>query len=358
MPQQYEILEEDDLPAELSEEEDSDEGFVPASEALQAGPNEVPANALIYRPPAPVAIQVRRAGSYRDQPPAPVGVEEWDFHRLFATFQVNWRATSPYYSLGRRSRRALLINWSVEDLKSIEATSRIYDDVARRCPGQSPRDAAGNPVVGALVCPCAAKYGADPEVWKGLACPAENLQAFRHFTQLIRNLDVRAEDHVDVMQVVEIVKLMIYESRCDQDVQDEGRLFDLQVGQLNQQSGIAYYNKVTAVALLTQAQLAQRRQKIYKDLVATRDARMEARRKEMKATAALGNAAANNGMVQALTRVNARNIERRRSIQIEDAGRVSRGVEDDIDEGEDEQEIILHQLPAPDDLLGLSDTVE
>ena len=359
MPQQYEITEEDDLPVELTDEEDSDERFIPASEALEAGPNEVPANALVYHVPEPTNIQVRRSGSIRNQPPAPPGVEEWDFHRLFATFQVNWRATSPYYSLGRRSRRALLINWSVDDLKSVEATSRIYDDIARRCPGEPPRDSAGNPLVGALVCPCAAKYGADPEVWKGLACPAENLQAFRHFTQLIRDLEVRAEDHVDVMQVVEIVKLMIYESRCDQDVQDDGRMFDLQVGQLNQQTGIAYYNKVTAIALLTQGQLAQRRQKIYKELVATREARMEARRKEIKAAAALGNASANNGMVQAMTRLNARNIERRRSVQIEDAGRVSRGAEDEIDEGEDEQEVTaLLQLPAPDTLTNLSDIIE
>ena len=359
MTQQYEILEEEDFPLEMTDE-DNETNLLQVTDDLQAVPNETPASELTYRDPDPVSIRVRRSGSQRDAPSVTPGVEEWDFHRLFATFQINWRATLPYNYLGRRSRRSVLIHWSVDDLKSVEVTSRIYDDIARRCPGRAPTSSAGVPVAGALVCPCAAKYGADPEVWKGLACPAENLQAFRHFTQLIRDLEVHAEDHVDVMQVVEIVKLMIYEGRCDQELQAEGRMFDLQVGQLNQLTGIAYYNKVTPVSMLTQGQLSSRRQKIYKDLVATRDARTDARRKEMKATAAVGNAVASNGMVEVMTRLNARNIERRRSIQIEDAGRVGRAKVDDIDEGQEEvQETApMLQISAPDASVNPSDTVE
>lgn len=315
--------------------------------------------ALLYQEPAPASIRVRRAGSSKDQPESPPGVEEWDFHKLLASFQVNWRAVTPYFSLGRIGRRALLINWSIEDLKSIEAASRIYNDVARRCPGNPPRDANNNILPGALICPCESRYGADPEVWKGLPCPAENLQAFRHFTQLVRDLEVRPENHVDVMQVVEIVKLMIYESRCDLDIQDEGRMFDLQVGQLNQQQNVAYYNKVTPVAILTQTQLASRRQKIYKDLVATKESRADARIKELKITASLGNASSKNTLVNLMTRLNARNIENRRSLQIEDSGSVSRAEEDDIDEGEEEETpTIVLELPRQQRSVELTDNLD
>ncbi len=211
-------------------------------------------------------------------------------------------------------------------------------------------------VLGAKVCPCEPRYGADPSVWKDLPCPAENLQSFRHFTQLIRDLEVKAENHVDVMQVIEIVKLMIYEARCDQDLQDEGRMFDLQVGQLNQQSGVAYWNKVTPVALATQGQLAARRMKIYKDLVASRDARAEAHRKEMKAAAALGNVATGQNIVKIMTRLNERNIQLRRTTQIEDAGRVSRTEIDDADVEIDEPDGLVPEVS--EDLEDLTDIGE
>ena len=319
-------------------------------------PEETEASALVYTEPDPPSIRVRRSGSNREQPPTPPGVQEWDFQKLLASFQINWRTTTPYFALGRISRRAVLINWTVDDLKSVEAVSRIYNDIARRCPGHPPRDRDDNILPGSLICPCESRYGADPEVWKGIPCPAENLQAFRHFTQLIRDLEILPENHVDVMQVVEIVKLLVYESRCDLDIQDEGRMYDLQVGQLNQQNNTAYYNKVTPVALITQAQLAQRRQKIYKDLVATRELRAETRRKEMKAAAALGTAGAQATVVGMMTRFNTRNIENRRSIQIESA-RVGRAVEDEIDEGEDDIPS-PRQLEAPQRAVELTDNLD
>jgi hypothetical protein len=339
----------------INPDDESDAAFGPA------GTEASTENALLYREPAPPTISVRRAGSKREQPPTPPGVEEWDFGRLFATFQVNWQATSPHYFLGRRARRAALINWSVDDLKSVEATSRIYEDIARRCPGPPPRDTAGNPIAGARLCPCASRYGADPLVWQNLPCPAENLQAFRHFTQLIRDLHVPAENHVDVMMVIEVVKLLIYEARCDQDLQDEGRMFDLQVGQLNQATGVAYYNKVTPVALSTQGSLAARRMKIYKDLLAGKADRVDAKRKDAKVMAQLGNANANQNMVAAMTELNRRNIERRRSMQ--ETAQVNRIDVDEIDDSDDVDEIILpvretRQLPAPRMAVELSDIAE
>lgn len=181
---------------------------------------------------------------------------------------MDWTRTARYNVLGRRLRRASLLKWTEADLKSVENSSRIYSTVPRRCPGPNPgADENGNALPG---CPCRAIYGADPRVWEGVPCPAEVLYVQQQLTKYVRDLGIRARDHVDVQQVLEIVKLHVYESRCDEEIQKTGAIVEPVVGAVNQREGTVYWNKKTPTPLETQEKLSARRQRLYKDLLTTR----------------------------------------------------------------------------------------
>lgn len=162
------------------------------------------------------------------------------------------------------------LQWYVEEVRSVNRILGLYEKLPMICPAER--------------CPYADLCPTKPDfLFQGLRCPLEIMEIFRLFVRYIRELEVLPDGHVDLTQIMDLVRIDLQIHRIDQHLQREGMLKD-EVAQVVQSTGEAKYKKVSHPLLADQYKLRTQRDNLYKKLIADREARKKTELAEGKKT--------------------------------------------------------------------------
>lgn len=158
------------------------------------------------------------------------------------------------------SQQAKHLGWYVPEVKSVNRTLGLYDQLPMICKGHE--------CYWAEQCPTAPTFlfATPPR-----RCPLEIIDIWRYFAGYIRELGVSPDDHVDLNIIADLVRIDLAMKRLDRQLQLEGNLLVDTVGGIIQgQNGKAVYEKTTHPILQAQEKLRRDRSKLYDQLLVSR----------------------------------------------------------------------------------------
>jgi hypothetical protein len=153
--------------------------------------------------------------------------------------------------------QANTLGWYKDEVAAVNQTLGIYDKLPMLCQGVG--------CFWAELCPTRPGF-----IYKGMRCPLETIEVYRQFALLVRELEVSPEDHVDLNMIADLVRLDVLIKRCDMRIQTDGMMTE-QVAGVAQKEGTPIYQLDMHQAIAMQDKLASRRDRIYKQLLASRD---------------------------------------------------------------------------------------
>ena len=153
------------------------------------------------------------------------------------------------------------LKWRVQDVRSVNRSLRLYDKLPMICQAED--------CYWASQCPTRPDF-----VFEGLKCPYEVMVIYRSFVGYIRELDVQSEDYVDLQMIEDLVRIDLQLSQCDQRLQLMGMWVDQTAG-IAQKTGTPIRDKAVNPLLTLQSKLRDDRNKLYKQLLASRDAKQK-----------------------------------------------------------------------------------
>lgn len=168
------------------------------------------------------------------------------------------------------AQQAKVLGWRVQDVKAVNTTFGLYKTLPMVC-------RAGD-CFWASMCPTAPDF-----MFEGLLCPLETREVFRTFVRYIQELEVEPEDHVDLSLIVDLVRIDLQLKRIDQQVQIEG-MHVSHVAGVVQKTGEILREEIPHTLLTFQRGLRKDRSNIYKELLASREARKTIELKESRET--------------------------------------------------------------------------
>lgn len=160
------------------------------------------------------------------------------------------------------------LEWYVDEVRSVNRILGLYDKLPMLCPGEK--------CYWAELCPTKPDF-----MFVGLRCPLEIVEVWRLFFRYVQELRIYPDRHVDLSMIADLVRIDLQIHRIDQQIQIQGMLRD-EVAAVVQNTGEAKYKKVIHPLIPVQCKLREQRDRIYEDLVATRDAREKAEREKGK----------------------------------------------------------------------------
>ena len=187
--------------------------------------------------------------------------------KLLPVLDIDWSKSPAEQILPcREQTQARHLEWHVEDVRSVNRNLGLYNSLPMLCQADKCHRAQ--------TCPTAEH----DFPFKGLRCPLEIIEAYRQLVQYIWELKVDPVNHTDLTQVGDLVRLDIQIKRIDEQVQRDGMMTD-QIAGIAQKDGKAVYGKGAHQLLVLQRGLRKDRNDLYRELLASRDAREDAARK-------------------------------------------------------------------------------
>ncbi len=159
-----------------------------------------------------------------------------------------------------------LLGWRTADLRHVNRTLGLYDRLPMLC--------RGSDCFWAELCPTGPTFP-----FKGRLCPLEVIDAWRHFYEYVRELNVKPGDRVDLAMVADLVRLDVQISRIDMKLQVSGMETEYHVG-IAQKNATEFKELQPNKLLKEQSQKRKDRNVLYDKLLANREARFE---QELKA---------------------------------------------------------------------------
>jgi hypothetical protein len=164
--------------------------------------------------------------------------------------------------------QARFLDWYVRDLRSVNLSLGLYKTLPMTCEGQN--------CFWAKHCPTAPDY-----IYKGRLCPVEIMEIHRQFVLLCQELEVTPRDTVDLNHIADLVRLDAQIKRIDRRIQADGLMVQLVAG-VAQKTGEPVTELGAHPLFALQDKLAARRDRIYKALVISREAKMKKAQAEGK----------------------------------------------------------------------------
>jgi hypothetical protein len=168
-------------------------------------------------------------------------------------------------------KQAGTLGWHVQDVRAINRMLGLYNRLPLVC--------AASGCYWAKLCP--SREFDFPFV--GLCCPYEIEDIFYNFVRFVRELGVGPDDHVDLSMISDLVRLDLQIKRVDQQIQVEGMTMDRVAG-VAQRDAKAFREKAAHPLLILQRGWRKDRAEIYRQLVASREAKQAADRADEKKT--------------------------------------------------------------------------
>ncbi len=161
--------------------------------------------------------------------------------------------------------QARYLRWRVPEVRSVNRTLSLYDNIPMYCQGEECH--------WAKLCPTRESGYS----FLHQRCPYEVRQIFRQFVQYVQELELKPTDHSDLALIADLCRIDIQVKRIDQQVQIEG-MFIERVGGIAQATGKVIMEKAMNPLLERQTKLRQERLNLYQRLMISREARWKKER--------------------------------------------------------------------------------
>lgn len=158
-----------------------------------------------------------------------------------------------------------MLRWTEAEVRAVNALHGLYTDLPVQCRGTG-CDWAG-------ICPLVAGGTVEPHL--GRECPLEIQEAFQCFVAYVTSLGIQPADYVDLTQVFDLVRIHIQLRRCDLDQKIHNLVGD-QPRLVIQKTGEVVRGPEVTLSVETQSRLRKDRDTIYKQLLASREAKVKA----------------------------------------------------------------------------------
>lgn len=145
----------------------------------------------------------------------------------------------------------------------------VIHEIASTCYGEMCRYAPKCPVLKALK-----RDGKTDEAIKNTDCRVDKVQAIRIFSQLIRDLNIGADETMDLLSAVSLVRLYIIRRRIDWIYAIDGQDQDV-VSSIAQRSERPYYKKEANPLMAEADKIEKQIANIYSQLMASRKDRAQ-----------------------------------------------------------------------------------
>jgi hypothetical protein len=156
------------------------------------------------------------------------------------------------------------LEWYVTEVRATNRRLRMYESLPMIC------QASG--CYWASMCPTRPDF-----MFEGLRCPLEIMEIYRTFVSYVRELKVQPDDYVDLKMVADLVRIDLTLMRMDQEIQVKGMWVDQTAGIVQgrdiPKAERAILDQVINPLIAAQSKLRDDRNKLYKSLLASRDAK-------------------------------------------------------------------------------------
>jgi hypothetical protein len=184
--------------------------------------------------------------------------------------KIDWTDVSniPDEVLSLRRMSWYLESWNGKDLARILEGLTIFNEVPLACKGNTCRFAKTCPLV---------KAGTVSR-WENdnLSCPVEIVEAFKHFSSYINNLNVLPSDYTSVQLINDLVRLLIQMRRCDLLIREEDPV-EIMVMGINPSTRAPIESRKPNELLVVQERLRKDINTAYSKLLASREAQLKER---------------------------------------------------------------------------------
>jgi hypothetical protein len=157
------------------------------------------------------------------------------------------------------NRQGAHLGWNIKEVRAVNETLDPYNTLPMICQAEA--------------CYWASRCPTRPEfLFEGLSCPLEIVDIYRNFVRYVQELDVNPDDHVDLKLILDLLRIDLQTRRVDQQIQLQG----MEAEKVTRSANSTTTEKVIHHLLTYQRGLRQDRSDLYKQLVASREAKKKA----------------------------------------------------------------------------------
>jgi hypothetical protein len=172
---------------------------------------------------------------------------------------VNFRSALPLNVIPL-AKQAKALQWTAQETRMTNQLTGIFTQLPMICKGTEKCQYG-------KTCPVINR-----DDFIGSSCPLELMEIFKHFVSYVRQLDIKTQDHTELLSVVDLCRLQLRMWRTDMTMKTELEVVD-EVAVVDK-FGTAYYKKVINQHRQAQDNTRSSIEKLYRQLATTREQKL------------------------------------------------------------------------------------